>query len=378
MKWNRRLNRTISFVVVSVLVLSSILGCSKKKTLSQEVKVGVIAPLTGELATYGERQKNAFVLASEEINKAGGIDGKKLTLVIEDSKTTPAGAVSAAQKLINVDRVPVIIGETASSLTLAISPIAEKAKIVLLTPISSNDNISEAGDYIFRLAPYDSLQSVIVAKWFKDLGYNTAAVLYINNDYGKGLNDSFVREFQKQGGKVVISEAIGSAKRDFRTQLAKIKNAAPDAIFSPLYPEEAGVMLRQKKQLGIDIPVVGTDPFHDPKIFELAGDAAEGILFTDVAPGSGSVWQRLKSTYMDRFDREPDIVVAEAYDAVKLIAFVMNQVGTDPARIKDALYELEDYEGAIGQITFDDKGDNISKTFYKYKIENGQYLELGE
>lgn len=360
------------FLLVGIAGLFS--ACQKQP---DEIKIGVIAPLTGELATYGEREKNVFLLAQEEINQAGGINGAKLTLVIEDSKTTPTGGVSAAQKLISVDKVPVIIGETASSITLAIAPIAEREKVVLLTPISSNDKISQAGDYIFRLAPYDSLQAVIVAKWFIDLGYKTAAIIYINNDYGKGLNDSFIKEFQKFGGQVIASEAVDPGKRDFRSQLTKLKQAASGAIFAPLYPEEAGIMLKQKAELNIMTPIVGTDPFHDPKIFELAGNAADGLMFTDVAPGNGPVWEQMKSQYMTRYKKEPDIVVAESYDAVKLIAHVISKVGTDTAKIRDALYNLQGYVGAIGEINFDRNGDNISKSFYKYKIQGGKYVEIG-
>jgi branched-chain amino acid transport system substrate-binding protein len=365
----------LTCVMLALLWLGCILltGCAKK---DQEVKVGVIAPLTGDVASYGEWVEKASTLAQEEINAAGGIKGRKLKLVFEDSRAEPRQGVSAIKKLIEVDKVPVVLGGVASSVTLAMAPIAERSKVVLFTPISSNYKISEAGDYIFRLAPADPLQGVIIAEWARDLGYKTGAVLYVNNDYGKGLEDAFTKDFEKLGGKVVSSESYEQSATDFRTQLTKIKAKNPDFIFAPAYPAEAGALLRQRKELGVTTQIIGTDPYHDPTIFDTAGEAANGVMFTDVASGSGPKWEEFRKAYADKYGKDPNIVAAEAYDAVKVTAHVMQKVGFKPDDIKQGLYDLKDYVGATGEIAFDENGDCYTKTFQKFKIENMKYVPL--
>jgi branched-chain amino acid transport system substrate-binding protein len=356
-------------------MLLGVVGC---KPADETIGIGVAAPLTGEVASYGEKVKRASVLAEEEMNAAGGINGKKLRLILEDSRCDPATGVSVMKKLVDIDKVPVVLGETCSSVTLAMAPIAEKNKVVLLTPISSNYKITDAGDYVFRLAPSDALQGRLVAKWIKELGYTKAAVIFVNNDYGVGLKDGFTKNFEELGGKVVLAEGFQQGARDFRAQLAKIKNAKVEVIFAPAYPEEAGQLLKQRKELNVAIPLIGTDPYHDPKIFDLAGDAANGVMFADVAGGSGPGWDAFVKAYKAKYGIEPDIVAAEAYDSVKVVAQVMSQAGFEPNKIKEGLYTLKGYMGATGAIEFDKNGDNIMKSFQKFRIEHKKYQEIKE
>ena len=359
----------------SIALLIALISCSKGK---KEIVVGVAAPLTGEVASYGDWCRKASMIAQEEVNSEGGIQGKPLRLIFEDSKCEPKEGVTVAKKLIDVDKVSVIIGEICSSVTLAMAPVAEQNKVILFTPISSNYKITYAGDYIFRLAPSDALQGTIIAKWAEKLGFNTAGILYNNNDYGKGLEDAFKKDFESLGGKVLASESYEENSKDFRTQLTKIKNVKPDFIFAPAYPAEAGPILRQRKELGIRIPLIGTDPYHDPTVFQTGGDATEGILFTDVASGSGPVWETFSIKYKGKYGEEPNIVAAEAYDAVKVVAYVMGKEGIKADDVKRGLYNLKGYVGATGKIEFDKNGDCITKTFQKFKIENGKYVQLSD
>jgi len=248
--------------------------------------------------------------------------------------------------------------------------------VVLFTPISSNYKISEAGDYVFRLAPSDALQGKIIAEWAMELGYKSAGIIFVNNDYGKGLEEGFRKDFEALGGKVLVSESFEQGNKDFRSQLAKVKNAKPDFIFAPAYPAEAGPLLRQRKEMGITTQVVGTDPYHDLKIFETAGNAADGVIFTDVAGGSGKEWNAFVKNYKAKYGIEPDIVAAEAYDALKLTAYVMGHSGVSSESIKNGFYSIKDYRGATGKIEFDKNGDCYTKTFQKFKIQDGKYQEF--
>lgn len=373
MKTRKKVTYACLAVWLGIVALLLEVGCQKSSTT---LSIGVAAPFTGDVASYGEKVKRASLLAEEEVNASNGIKGRRLRLILEDSRCDPATGVSVMKKLVNIDKVPVVLGETCSSVTLAMAPIAEKNKVVLLTPISSNYKITDAGDYVFRLAPSDALQGRLVAKWIKELGYTKAAVLFVNNDYGVGLKDGFTKNFEGLGGKVVLAEGFPQGSRDFRTQLTKIKDAQVDVIFAPAYPEESGQLLKQRKELKVLVPLIGTDPYHDPKIFELAGGAADGIMFMDVAGGSGPGWDSFVKAYKAKYGLEPDIVAAEAYDSVKVVAHVMSQAGFEPNKIKEGLYALKGYMGATGAIEFDKNGDNIMKSFQKFRIEHKKYQEI--
>ena len=185
----------ISILIASVMVFS--IGCAKKEV--KEVKIGTISPLTGAAASYGEKMTRAIDLAVQEVNDKGGINGKKVVVIHEDDKLEAKDGVTAFKKLTSIDKVSAVIGAVGSSVTLAISPVAESSKIPLITPISSAVSISKAGDFIFRICPSDAIQGVIISKWIKEKGFNNIAILCINNDYGTGLKDRFKEEFTKLG-----------------------------------------------------------------------------------------------------------------------------------------------------------------------------------
>ena len=370
----------IMFRLLSVVFILLIfqLNCTKKS--DEVIKIGVIAPLTGDVATYGEWFKNAVEIAKKEINERGGVLGKKIEIIYEDSKADPTTAVTVAQKLISIDKVHAILGPAASGATLSVAPIAEKARIVLLTPISSSYKITYSGDYIFRIAPSDALQGIIAAEWtFNTLGYRTAGILYVNNDYGDGLNREFAKNFEKLGGKVLIAESSAQNTTDFRSQLAKLKNAKPDFVFVAVYPRETGNVAKQWKELGLEIPIIGTDAFHDKQVLEIARNAADGIRFTDVADVKSQEFDSFAQKYQSAYGKEANIVSAESYDGLKILALAIQNAGNLKSdKIKDALYKIQDYKGASGIISFDENGDVSTKTFYKYEIKNGGYKRIGD
>ena len=261
---------------------------------------------------------------------------------------------------------------------MAVSPIAEKAKKVLLSPISSNWKISYSGDYIFRIAPSDALQGNIISKWtFNDLSYKNVGILYVNNDYGEGLYQEFRKYFESLGGEILIAESAEQASTDFRTSLAKIKNANPEFIFVAVYPQEAGYIAKQAKELGIDIQIIGTDSFHDAQMLDIAKNAADGILFTDVANVKNEKFSIFSKKYFEKYNSDANIVAAESYDGLNILLHAVSLANSkDSDKVKIALYSISDFEGASGLIGFDENGDVNTKTFNKYIIIDGQYQLL--
>lgn len=365
-------------LVVAIIVVS-LLFSSCGET-GGNIKIGAIAPFTGDAAVYGEWFKNSVEIAKDEINQGGGILGRQIEIIYEDSKAEPGTGVNAARKLINLDKVSMLLGPAASGVVLAVAPIAEENKIVLLSPIASNYKISESGDYIFRIAPSDALQGSIAADWtYNDLGYKTASILYVNNDYGQGLEVEFRRNFTQLGGEVVSAEGSDQGTVDYKTQLTKIKSNKPDFIFVAVYPKEAGRVAVQAKELGIKIPIIGTDPFHDSQVIEIAGNAADGIRFLDVADVKNDGFNTFAEKYQELYGSEANIVAAESYDGLKILALAAENAGSlESDAIKNALYNIQGYNGASGTISFDSRGDVTSKTFNKYEIRNGEYISLDE
>ncbi|MFZ3091499.1 MAG: ABC transporter substrate-binding protein [Nitrospirota bacterium] len=203
----------MSIILASLMVFS--FGCEKKE--EKEIKIGAILPLTGDAAKWGNNTKNGIDLAVEKVNNAGGINGRKLKILYEDTQGTPKNGVAAIQKLITIEKVPAVIDDSMSTVTLAMSPIAEKSKVVLLATGATAPKISEAGDYIFRIWNSDDLEGKVSAKFvYDDLKLYNAAILYINNDYGNGLESVFKKAFEKLGGRIISSESFGQGDTDFR------------------------------------------------------------------------------------------------------------------------------------------------------------------
>ncbi|GAG00492.1 unnamed protein product, partial [marine sediment metagenome] len=241
----------ISIIVVLTLVIM-IFVTQTKKDLG-EIKIGAIMPLTGELATYGEPVKNGMELAVEEINAKGGINGTLLRIIFEDDLGDPKTAVSAFNKLIDSEKVPIILGPLTSGASMATAPVAERRKVVQLSTIAGTIKLKYAGDYIFRVFASDELQAkAIVDKAIDIFGSKKAAILYINNAYGQGIKEITENRYIERGGQLVAIESFNESDKDFRTQLIKIKNVKPDLIFCLSYWKEGALILVQAKELGID------------------------------------------------------------------------------------------------------------------------------
>lgn len=368
-------------VILGLIVMGSVwygVSC-KSPSQASVVKIGLMGPLTGDAAVYGVNPKKGAELAIDEINANGGVNGKKLELIAEDSKCDPKEAVNAINKLVNVNEVKFIIGGMCSSETLAAAPIAEQNQVIMVSPVSTNYKVSQAGDYIFRTVPSDALQGKKAAQVAASRGFRKAAVFYVNtNDYGPGLEMVFKEEFTELGGEVIISEGHAVGAPDFRTELAKIKSAKPDVLFLASQMPAISLVIRQAKELGIECPIIGTETMQDEKFVEATGNASEGILFTSFAEYDGPEAVAFMAKYQQKYGEEKGIYSNYAYDALQALAKAMASCENplDSVCVKAELYQ-SDFTGATGGVRFDANGDPQGKGFAVFKIEDGKFVKTG-
>ena len=370
---NKTLQIIIGIVIIAVIViLVFVFGTGKP--IEGVVKIGVLAPLTGEASQWGIPPKEGVELSLELIKNR--VDNKRVEVIYEDTQCDPTKGVSAVQKLINIDKVDAIIGAVCSSVTLAIAPIVEKNEVPLISPASTNPKISDVGDYIFRIVPSDALRGEVFADYIKnDVGLNKVAILYINNEGGVGNKDSFKKRFEELGGKIVIIESYAQGTKDVKTQLMKIKNQDIQAIVIVSYPADSVIVLKQAQELGLSLPLYfQTEALEDPFVIQGTGEAAEGVVYILPAEPSGREVEEFRRTFKEKFNKEPALDAAEGFDAFNLIIKAIKDCKTEADLsfcIKDELYTVKNYQGASGTITFDEKGDVLKPMAIKI-IENGK------
>jgi branched-chain amino acid transport system substrate-binding protein len=341
--------------------------------LSEPIKVGLIGPLTGDAAQWGVPPLQGVQLAVEEINAHGGVLGRPLKLVSEDSQCDARVAVSAFNKLVS-SSIKTVIGAVCSSETLSVAPIAENNKVLLVSPASTNPNITNAGDFIFRVVPSDSLRGKIFADYlFTDRGIKDVAFLYINNDSGVGNRDSFETRFKELGGRVVTEESYPQDANEMRSQITKIKKSGTSAVVVVSFPKDTVLVMQEAKELALGIPLYfQTEAVEDSSVLREAGDTAEGTVYILPAAAEGQVPAEFSASYENKFGQKPEIFAAEAYDIVYLIkdALVANKGNMNTSALRDYLYKVRNYPGASGEIMFDTNGDVLKPMAIK-RIENG-------
>lgn len=372
----KKLWSKIALLVVVVLAITFVVFQKQKE--ADEIRIGVITPLSGDSAKYGEDIKRGYDLAVEEINSKGDIKGKKLRLIYEDSEGKPGKAVAAAQKLIHGNKVIAILGALWSSPTLAVAPIAEENNVLLLSSGSSSPKVTNAGDYTFRNEISEAYGGEIAARLYFDQGFKKIAVLYLNNDYGVGLNDFTVDTYAKLGGTVTISEAFEQDEKDFRTQLLKVKNTSPQAVLIVSY-KEAILIIRQMHELGMaDIQVLGSTLFEDAEIVEKLGDLAHGVIYSYYGTFYPESEEPIIQDFLTRFRRQyecnPSYYAPIGYDAVKILSQAIEKGGFTSEKIKAALYKIKDFPGVSGTTSFDENGDVIKPVILK-EIKHGEFLK---
>jgi branched-chain amino acid transport system substrate-binding protein len=322
-------------------------------------KMGTIACVTGAIPQHGEYALRGFDLAMEDIGKIGFIEGGQVKLVVEDGQNVPRVALSALNKLINIDKVP-YFETVGSSVVLACAPIAESNKVVLMNTAATNPKIREAGDYIFSLIPGTATESKAAAEFgINEVKAKTAAVLYVNNEYGHGARDIFSGVFRELGGKIVAEEIYALGATDFRTQLTKIRGQSPDLIYLGGHANECGRAIKQAKELGIEAKWIGTAATQAPETLSTGEGGTEGLVSVAFPFDPVSGTERMKSfgkRFKERYDVFPTIYSANSYIAGVIYAKALWAGAETGPEIKDYIYTLQDWDTVIGRISFDEDG----------------------
>ena len=358
-------------------------GGTAQNTKSQKdantVKIGLNMELSGAVAGYGNQEKEGAELAVKEINDAGGINGKKVELIVKDNKSDTAEAATIATSLTTSDNVIGMIGPATSGATKAASPNATKAKVPIITPSGTDDSITvnngTVQEYIFRTCFQDSFQGVILANYANDhLKANKAVIIGdVSSDYAKGLTKSFKDTFK---GEIVADEKFNAKDKDFKAILTKIKDKDFDFIYLPGYYEEAGLIIKQAREMGIEQPIIGADGFSDSKLIDIAG--AENMSniyytahFSEKAPASDKV-KTFIETFKKEYGKTPSSFNALAYDSVYMVkaALEAEKENTSEALTK-GLATLTDFEGVTGTMTMD-KNHNPKKPAVVIGLEKGE------
>ena len=355
--------------VVALLACLLMVACSSQDETPTPVPdtpfiVGVMDSITGVGETYGNVAAHAKQMAADEINAAGGVNGRKLELVIEDSKCNAQDAITAFRKLTDVDGVKIILGTSCSGAMLGVAPLAEESGVVLFSGLASNPDIADAGDYIFRTQISDVEVGVSTGNVLWSDGIRTLATITEETDYAEGVRRTSVEQFTKLGGEIVAAERFSSDITDFRTQLTKLFEASPDALhITPQSEFAGGTIVKQARELGYDGPIYGETVSVGTTALEIAGDAATGMLAITAAPDPNNAKaQQVISDFRERYDYVTlPWHLGSAYDDVYITAECLGKTGDDQDAdgFRDCLYEVT-WTGAIGEnYSFDDKGEVV-------------------
>jgi len=376
---NKNKKILVSLIVVIIVIVLGSLLVNNKPVSTEPIKIGFIGPLTGDVAIYGIDFRNAATLAVDEINNGGGIKGRKIEVIYEDGKCTGTDAANAAQKLVNVDKVKVILGGDCSNETLAAAPITEANKVILFSPLASSPAITNAGDYVFRNYPSDAYVFRQQAQFVINAGYKKIAIISENTDYAISSKNVFTDEVNKQGAQIVANEVFAQGARDFKTNILKIKSANPDAIFiNPQSGVTGGLLLKQLREMGVDTQVFSYFVFGDKDAVKTAGSALNGMIYFDTAGLTTEKGKALNDKYTARFGAISSSAygVGAQYDSVYILANAIAKCGEETTCIKNYLYNMPLYTGAVGKYKFDENGDITGISALIPKIVKNGVAEL--
>jgi len=339
------------------LAAALLLGSCAKQ--SETIKIGEYGSLTGKEATFGQSSHKGIIMAFEEINAAGGVLGKQLELLSEDNQTRPGESATVAKKLLTRDKVVALLGEVSSGRSLEAAPIAQSSKVPMIAPAATNPRVTEVGDYIFRVCFIDDFQGTAMANFaLNDLkAKNVAIISSVSNAYSVGLAKYFRDTFEAAGGTIAVEQKYSEGDKDFRAQLTAVKAANVEAVFLPGYYTESALIVRQARELGINVPFLGGDGWESDKLLEIGGAALNGCFYSthfspeNQDPKVAEFVQKFKA----RWNNEtPDAFAALGYDAALVLADAIKRAGTtDGPALRDALAATKDFPGASGRTTID-------------------------
>jgi branched-chain amino acid transport system substrate-binding protein len=347
----------------------------------EDIKIGEVNPISGAIGQYGTTCHRGIQLAVEQANEGGGVLGRKILLLTEDNQSKAGETSTIVRKFITQDKVVAIVGDLTSSATLEGGPIAQAAKIPMVTPLATNPKVTQIGDYIFRVCFIDEFQGRVMARFaLEKLKARRAALLTDSKqDYSVGLSSFFKQTFVSGSGTVVREQSYSSGDTDFRAVLTSLKAAQPDVVFVPGYYPEVSLILKQARQLGISVPFIGCEAWDSPTLLAVAGKSADGCYFSNqFSPDDPSpVVRDFDQIYQAKFGTRPDNFAALGYDAARVVLDAIKRAGlADSPAIRDALAQTKDFPGVSGSITID-SNRNASKPVVVLAIneERIQYFE---
>jgi branched-chain amino acid transport system substrate-binding protein len=363
-------------MLAGALILAA---CGKKGPESNDILIGEYGALTGSIASFGQSTHKGVALAVEEVNAGGGVLGRKIRLITEDDQGKPEEALTAVTKLISKDRVSALIGEFASSNSLAAAPFAQQSRIPMVSHGSTNPKVTQIGDYIFRVCFIDPFQGEVMAKFARNtLKLDRVAILRdIKSDYSVGLADYFTKSFTALGGTVVADESYSAGDKDFNAQLTALKGKTPAAIFVPGYYTEVGLIARQARKLGVHAILLGGDGWDSDKLWEIGGEALNGSYFSNhySVDNPAPVIQGFVEQFKARYDGEkPDALAALGYDAAKVLIDAIRRAGSDdPKAIRDSLATTQGFAGITGIISLNENRDAV-KSAVVLEVKDGKFV----
>jgi branched-chain amino acid transport system substrate-binding protein len=367
----------LSLALVLVLAASLLAGCAGGQEAAEEIKIGNIGPLTGDYASYGENVRRGAEIAVEEVNANGGIDGKMLKLIAEDTKGVTDDAARAVTKLMEQDQVTAIVGAVLSGEMNTAAPLANDANVVMISPSATATGIPDIGEYIFRNCLSDDVQGAQLAEYaITNLGAAKIAILYAKNDYGEALKNA-VEGKASELASVVAVESYNDGEQDFNAVLTSIKSKQPDTLYIAGYYTEAAKIAQQAEDQGLSVQILGADGFFSTKLVELGGEAVEGAVFTAsfYPDDPAEAVQNFVSAYQTKYGEAADMFAAQGYDAMMLVVEALKVGGTDRAAVRDALAEVKDYPGITGKTSFLENGD-CEKEVMILKVEDGNFAKI--
>lgn len=375
------MKRVVLLLTSVLVVLSLIVGCSKSADNSDTIKLGVNYELSGNVATYGRSSVEGIELAVKEINEAGGIDGKKIELVKYDNKSDVAEATTLTTKLITQDKVLAVMGPATSGAFKGTIPVAMQNKVPVVSGSATADDVTvdESGvkEYAFRICFNDSYQGTGMANYALNNLNKSKAVIIMDSssDYGKGLAENFTKTFEAGGGTIVAQEAYVAGDTDFNSIITKIKGEDFDVIFIPGYYEEAGLIIKQAREQGIDVPILGADGFDSPELVNLAGaDALNDVYFSNhySSLDQDPVVQDFIKSFESEYGKQPDAFNALGYDLARFVVEgVKRAEKLDGESVKNALEAIEDFNGVTGNFSVDENHNPV-KALIVIELKDGK------
>lgn len=372
----RRQTTALVAILVAGLALFAWRGEWFGKSDGDAISIGVLVPLTGAAASYGQNSRRGAELALQEFTAAN--PGVKVRLQVEDSRGEASVGVNAAQKLVEIDHVNAVMGDVTSGVTLAVAPLMNERKVPLVSPGASAPKVSDAGDFVFRTWPSDTFEAAAIAAHIKNSKISRLAILRVNNEYGIAM-EAALRSHLGADVQISATEGFDQGTRDLRTQLLKIKESSPGALFFIGFPEAAVVLGGSYTAVGLSLPIFATSGFEDPQVPEKTGGVLNGTVYAKPLGGSTAT-AAFKERYKKSFGVDAGITSDTAYDATMLIlkAIASAAPSSRPVNgeaIRDYLLQTRDYVGASGVLSFDTKGDVI-KPIGLFTLRGGHYEEL--